>query len=470
MVALSESTWEGLLAAIEAGEVVPIVGKDLLRIETPDGAGTTLYRMLADQWVQEEGVDPTKLPDGYSLSDVIALSERYHRRPTDVYPWLKQGVERVLASVAVPAPLVQLAHITPLRLFVSTTMDPWLSWAVAKERACAVHAVAYSHTKPRDLPERFNDDEAPYIFKLFGQISALADFAVTDADLLEFLHGLQSAERRPRRLLDELKQKHLLLLGVSLPDWMERTLLRLLRTEPFWGTRRRDEYVVDREAESNPSLGRFLRSFSRETVVVPGGDAGAFVAELYRRWLARSSARPAGSPGGSVQVVGVDREAPPIFLSYDRNDLEAVQRLKSRLEKARLNVWLDMQDLLPGQEWEPGIRQGLQRCGAFVAVISRSTEARSDAFFRREWAWAVAQLPRFAGADRPFLFPVVLDAALKEQARLVPEDFRGIEWSVAPEGEADAAFVDQLVQLSRRLQTEALRRVETRSPLVRGIA
>jgi hypothetical protein len=159
-------------------------------------------------------------------------------------------------------------------------------------------------------------------------------------------------------------------------------------------------------------------------------------------------------PAPDTGDVAPDRS---VFLSYAHDDQEAVLRLKEALETEGLDVWCDTGDLKAGAEWDRRIRQGIRRCTVFVPVISTSTDQRQEAYFRREWSWAVERLPSFAGTDRPFLFPVLLDEDTPGLDRIVPEEFQRFQWTTAPEGRPPREFTRRLLELVRRLRMKEVK-------------
>lgn len=83
--------------------------------------------------------------------------------------------------------------------------------------------------------------------------------------------------------------------------------------------------------------------------------------------------------------------------------------------------WFDAVDLLPGQEWEPTIRQALRRCTHFIALISqRSVDKRG--FVQNELRTAFELLRELPPGDI-FLIPVRL-----EQVEPRHEELRRIHW------------------------------------------
>ena len=74
-----------------------------------------------------------------------------------------------------------------------------------------------------------------------------------------------------------------------------------------------------------------------------------------------------------------------VFLSYASEDAEAAQRVADALRSARIEVWFDRNALRGGDEWDRKIRREIKDCALFVPIISASSEARHEGYFRLEW-------------------------------------------------------------------------------------
>jgi hypothetical protein len=61
---------------------------------------------------------------------------------------------------------------------------------------------------------------------------------------------------------------------------------------------------------------------------------------------------------------------PQIFLSYAREDKERVQNLYQKLSEAGFNPWMDTEDILPGEKWQPSIKKAIRHSAFFVACLS----------------------------------------------------------------------------------------------------
>lgn len=80
---LDDDAWDDLLNFIEERRVIPIVGPELLTVETETGT-RPLYDWMADKLAAKLGVDTARLPRPYTLNDVVCwfLSARGRRAKT----------------------------------------------------------------------------------------------------------------------------------------------------------------------------------------------------------------------------------------------------------------------------------------------------------------------------------------------------------------------------------------------------
>ncbi|HEY5079077.1 MAG TPA: TIR domain-containing protein, partial [Opitutaceae bacterium] len=130
-----------------------------------------------------------------------------------------------------------------------------------------------------------------------------------------------------------------------------------------------------------------------------------------------------------------------VFLSYASEDADAARRLSQALTAAGVEVWFDQSELRGGDAWDQKIRRQIKECTLFVPVISSSTQARSEGYFRREWRMAVERTQDMAD-HVSFLLPVVLDDIADRDAH-VPEAFREVQWTrMQSNSEPDPRFAE----------------------------
>ncbi|HVO41862.1 MAG TPA: toll/interleukin-1 receptor domain-containing protein [Aggregatilineales bacterium] len=66
-----------------------------------------------------------------------------------------------------------------------------------------------------------------------------------------------------------------------------------------------------------------------------------------------------------------------VFVSYSRHDKDFVVRLVHDLRAREIDVWLDVQDIAPGQRWDKAIENALDRATHVIFVMSK-TSVQSD--------------------------------------------------------------------------------------------
>lgn len=446
--------WNLLMPLVEEERVIPIVGPDLLTIR--DGQRSVLlYDWLALQLAVTLGVTDIEAPTLNSvtcrhLSDGGVLDEVYI------------ALKGILAAQPIPTPsaMEKLAGITSFKLYVSTTFDSLLFQAVNNVRRAGrapAHALAYALNNDfEDLPGAMSTLDRPVVYQIMGRVSAIKQtYAVTDEDVLEFVHSLQLPEGRPKHLFDSLAQGHLLLIGSNLSGWLTRFFLRTVKDkERLWQVRDRAGFVADTGAASDAELRQFLRHFSDRTLVYPSGGAVEFVDELSQRWAERhpqgTTQEPAQMP---VTAESMPRHA--VFLSYAREDRTIVDSIKRDLDAHGIDAWFDRKELKPGDYWAEKLRANIDACSVFIPVISGSVLGPQAREFRAEWEHALAAVKRRPrqpdGSPARFIFPIVIDTT-DMQTEGVREYFGAIQAEKAPSGKLTPDLLALVKELVRKAQ------------------
>ncbi len=444
---LDDDAWDDLLNYIEERRVIPILGPDLLRVDTEQGP-RLLYEWLAEKLAARLSVDPTVLPQPLTLNDVVCAYLGQRGRREEAYTRLRTIMREVQLSP--PEALRKLAQITDFDLFVTTTFDPLLEQAVNAERfdgQSGAEVLAYAPNRIADLPAERGQLQRPVVYHLLGRLSASPTYVISDEDMLEFICALQSEHLTPEKLFHELEHNHLLLIGSDFSNWLARLFLRMAKRKRLSDPRDVGEVFADDHTVKDDRLVAFLQQVSVRTRVYSG--AAAFVDELHRRWLTRQKpvAAVAASGAAPQRFLPPAREMPEnaIFISYAREDLPAVQRLKGALDAAGLTTWFDLDRLEGGDDYDRKIRANIGRCSFFVPVISATTQRRHEAYFRREWNYAVDRSLNIA-EGAVFILPVCIDDT-PEATALVPEKFKALHISRLPGGEPSPEFVRRLREL-----------------------
>lgn len=419
----SDRNWRNLLMDIEARQVIPIVGSELL-VLNEEPARATLYRHIAKELVSRLSLDEERLSDGYGLLEVTSLFFQDPRNRADDLHYETRGIftERSWPS---PEPLRQLAAITHFDLFVSTTFDSLLEQALNEVRfqgAAKTRAIAYSEKRQvEDIPA-VSESRRPTVFQLFGKLDSSGDYGITEEKIVEFTHRLQSRDLRPQNLFDALQANSLLVLGCGFPGWLARFLLRAAKGEQFFSQGARG-VIADLATSKDREFVMFLER--RQTAIYTQGNAVEFTAELHRRWMERFRQDTAAGPSpqtGELAPRLLDFTPDSVFLSYASEDREYALQVKHAFDQTGVDVWFDQSALESGDDYRLKIEKNIENCSYFVPLISRNTATMEKRFFRREWSKAIEEEAAYP-PEYPFIQPLLLDDTPLDSPG-IPRQFR----------------------------------------------
>ncbi len=425
---LGEKDWDRLLFAIEKGQVIPVIGAEMGVMEI-DGEPVTLYRHLARQLVARLDLDPSRLPENYGFYHAVgAFLDQQAHEPTrwdrrDIYDEIQKILEE--RKWPTPVPLRQLAEIKAFDLFVTSTFDSLMEQALDEVRfnsSQGTRPLAYStRDKIEDLPKDFRPGERPTVFHFFGKINGANDFAVTDEDILQFSHRLQSRGLRPQILFDQFKGKRLLTLGCSFPGWLTRFFLAAAKGDELFISGA-PGYLADDLSPGDQGLVDFLE---RNKVSVYGeGPAVHFVAELHRRWIERFGVKPGPVSPQNAGPMPEDMKEHSVFISFRREDRDIARVIASRFQQKGIDAWFDETELEPGDLYKAKIVDHIENCFAFIPLLSQHSIQRDPKpwFYRYEWNVA-REAAKYRSADFPFFLPVMVDGTDPYDKR-IPDEFR----------------------------------------------
>jgi hypothetical protein len=448
---LDDDGWDDLISFIEERRVIPIIGPELLMVDTDQGQ-RLLYDWLAEKLARRLNVDVTQLPQPYTLNDVVCWFLSARGRREEAYVRLR-GILKD-ATFEPPRALRRLASIPEFDLFVSTTFDPLLESAINLERfggSPSTEVLSYAPNRVADLPTERDRLLRPVVYHLFGRLSSSPTYVISDEDLLEFICALQSEHLAPEKLFHELEHNHLLFIGSNFSNWLARLFLRMAKRQRLSDPRDVGEIMADDHTMEDQRLVSFLQQVSVRTRIYTGAER--FVDELYERLAARRKPAVSSERGaGPTRFLPPAREMPDnaVFISYAREDLPAVQEIKSGLEAAGITTWFDMDRLESGDDYDRQIQRNVARCSYFIPVVSGTTQRRHEAYFRREWSYAIDRARNMADGAL-FILPVTIDATRPAEA-LVPDRFKALHFTQLPGGNVPREFAQRLSDFMRARQ------------------
>jgi formylglycine-generating enzyme required for sulfatase activity len=115
-------------------------------------------------------------------------------------------------------------------------------------------------------------------------------------------------------------------------------------------------------------------------------------------------------------------EKTKIFISYAHEDSEIAERLYKDLKREGFSLWLDKEDLLPGQNWRVAISIAMKKSSLFLALVS-SNSLGNRGYAQKELKTALDILNEFP-LDQAYLIPVYIEPCEPLDERL--RDIHGI--------------------------------------------
>jgi hypothetical protein len=452
---MNEDFWDDLLGHIRQQVLVPVIGPDLTVINVGNVQQT--FTSLIGQRLAER----YQLTVSPGMTTVGQAVEAFLRdRGQDEAERLYRVINDIIADLdpAPGDPLRDLAAIADVRLFVSTTPDRLLAKAVNEARFQGrpmTREVSFSPTQSTIEQSRNAHPAArteTVVLSLFGQASSTPQYAIHEEDRLEWLHALLSdTASLPDWLAYPLKHQPMLFIGCEIPDWLGRFLLRMSSNNRL-SLERNQFFFAGCSTSHEPSLSNFFATYCRKTLVQHlEMEPATFVAELRARWEKQATARPRTAVDTPSACAA---DAPTIFISYMREDVDAARRLYDAITSLGGDVWLDERRISPGDAWQQEVLARIrQTVRLFVPIISENTEREEEGYVFREWDEAVDRsrsIPR-----RRFIVPVVIDddyTGDTSRYQQIPEGFGRLQFGRAPGGDPDDGLLAMLTDEIRAMR------------------
>jgi hypothetical protein len=230
-------------------------------------------------------------------------------------------------------------------------------------------------------------------------LEAAKEFLKEHRDFPRWVKGFETEEHAVYRLLAQASEGALNLseikgrLGPSFASQAEDALTVL----SYHGV------IDDSEPDEPRMVGHMFRDWYVKNV------SGAVAVTPRKSREARSVAASAGEQAAAAAGVKTvdDKEYVRIFISYAREDKEAIVRLYEDLKGHGYSLWLDLIDLKGGQEWEEEIGIALEDAAmALICLSNRSVSKRG--YINREIR-KVLELVEYMPEGGVFLIPVRLE-------------------------------------------------------------
>ncbi|MCG8345114.1 MAG: TIR domain-containing protein [Chlorobiales bacterium] len=434
---LDERQWRNLLRDIHAGQVLPVIGPELVTVTSSEGEQISLHSYLAVELAHRLGVTLQK--DELPTLNAITCSWVLSGQPCKaIYDEIRDLVDNL--DVQPPKALLDLTSISDFELFICTAFDPLTSQALQKNYPGFLHeqnSLDFHPNNPRDIPEQ---PPKPFLFHILGTHNTYPDFVVWEEDYIEYMCGLLEKQDNLRLLFDKFRNKDLLLIGSPFHDWIVRFFLRVAKGKRFSepGSQGRVDYLAEKpENIAKPTIFFYQKEIG-STRIIPGNPSD-FASELARQWNALYSLAGEGDP---LQSMSDELPRGSVFISYSHKDLDAVLELTKGLMMAQIPVWLDKERLSAGENFERTLEQAVKNDASFfISVISHNTESDPNSYVHKERTWAAQRhVDGFV-----YYIPVLIEdlAQVKQEA----PQFAAIHRELLPQGTVTTDFVRRMQHL-----------------------
>jgi hypothetical protein len=486
---VDEKFWENLITLIENGNVLPIIGQGVTTIDEDD---SPLSSWLSARLAGELELNAEDLPVEFDLNDVFASYLMTGNPGDDAYLDLFNILQNDRPR---PGPTLRdLASVAGLKLFITTTPDSLLADALNTVRSDVPEIVEYSPPDPKDTPDRMRNIRDTTVMHILGKAAPASNlFAAWDEDLLEFIFGLKRdlvpnvMPHLSRDLAD--KDVRILAIGLDFSDWLLRFFLRAARQSRLsshdlgltWVSEEKEsnkaianghsevtsrssginegdalENKIDdmdqlSDAKSSKNLVMFFGGVAKRVVVLDLAPKD-FVKKLKEKWEERHPPK-ADSGDLSVQRSTTEKcQKGAIFISYASEDNEPASELAKRLKDAGCDVWLDLERLKVGMDFDKRIEgYVIQDCSMFISIISKTTEVGGNKYYHKERNWASERMDGTPDAEKDeFYFPIAVGEIEPRNVEKEPHEFRKITGEKFSKVINDVNFYSRLLELQKK--------------------
>lgn len=409
-----ETVWDTLIDQIVKGNVIPVIGSEMVRInEMPSD------RFLLNV-ITENGFEINqKLPSFTALMNHPKCSS-----PTAVYK-LVSGV--IANNPHLFEPTVLLESFLSIKYFpfvITTTVDPTIENTMRRIYGEKLRVLSFDNDpKSNDDIRNSYDVSAPTLYYMFGKANdRKGTYVLSDTDLLRFSRSWllpkdSSSFSKPANLSSALSNKYLLVLGNNFQDWLFRFFWFAMKDEKLNG-KADIPNGMDASEHSDEQLIEFL-NFSNITSQI--SELPDFVTELKKRIEKSESKNCKNMMSLDTPVMNTD-----VFISYSRADSDIAEKLYYVLKERGLKVWYDRKNLGLADDFKSEIRRAIRTCSLFVPVLSHhiTEQANDEHIYRLEWQWAIEH-KRMISSAIPYIAPLT-EKGLNMDDRLadIPEDIK----------------------------------------------
>lgn len=362
-----EPLWDKLIQQIIDGNVIPVIGADLLIDNS-----SNLHKFIID--FLAKGFHLTSNPQSFSEL-VYDLDYTKANKKDNVY----YQVNKVFANkrFAPSQRLIRLLSIRQFPFVITTSFTPVVEQAMQTIWKDELRVMRFNNNPSENNDIKNGTDlRKPTIYYMFGKVGEGAHkYVLLDTDMLDFVSSWLSNDSkvRPKNLCSELKDKYLLMLGNNYSDWLFRFV---------WYSMRKSNLGHGMLAYDtlDESLINFLERAETFTKQNPSDVIDQIITRLEKKLREHEETK-----------FSEPEENMDIFISYSRSDSEIADKLYEILTAQGKRVWYDKNNLTEGGNFMDEIRKAIRTAKYFVPILSNhiSEEKDESHVYRNEWDLAI---------------------------------------------------------------------------------
>ena len=364
-----EPLWDKLIQQIIDGNVIPVIGADLL-IDNPCNPHEFIIDFLA------KGFHLTSKPKSFSE---LVYDPDYIKANKNKEESIYYQVNKLLANIKIP-PSQRLKRLLSIRQFpfvITTSFTPIVEQAMQAIWKDELRVMRFNNNPSNNNDIKNGTDlRKPTIYYMFGKVGGGAhEYVLTDTDMLDFVSSWlsNSDKERPKNLYNELKDKYLLMLGNNYSNWLFRFIWYSMRkTNMGHGMMAYD--LLDE------SLINFLERAETFTKQNTSDVIDQIITRLDLK-IKQNEQTKFDQP----------EEKTDVFISYSRSDSDIAERLYTTLTAHGKRVWYDKQNLTDGGNFMQEIRKAIRTTKYFIPIFSSNItkEKNESHVYRNEWDLAI---------------------------------------------------------------------------------
>lgn len=365
-----EKSWEDLVEQIWAGNVIPVIGDNLVVNDT------TIIKEIIEYLASEKKLEHT--PQSFSE---LYYDKKFVEHQPVVYEEVS-GLIKENQSNFVPTDILKdFLSIEQFPFVITTSVDYTVEETMReiweKERGRKLRTLVFRNDAARnDDIKKDSDIKEPTVYYMFGKADNKREhsFVLTEEDLLSFCQSWLS-DRHPSLLSKVMGNKYLLFFGVNYPDWLIRFMWFSMRNDL------RDSGMLVDNHELESSLINFFQHVSIRTQSNPRNVVDEIKSRLEIKKNEYEMKKFDSIPKNM-----------DFFISYSRRDLAWADTLYQTLTKMGYKVWFDKKNIAVTNDWAPKISEGIHTAKHVIILISENVALESEQYhvYREEWEIALA--------------------------------------------------------------------------------